>query len=51
MALVGLVRVSKSDQDTARQHDALDPICIRVFEEKVSGKLKVKWPGSGGDVG
>ena len=42
MALVGLVRVSKSAQDTTRQHDALDPICIRVFEEKVSGKLKVK---------
>ena len=42
MALVGLVRVSKSALDTTRQHDALDPICIRVFEEKVSGKLKVK---------
>ncbi|WP_433227924.1 recombinase family protein [Actinomadura formosensis] len=24
-----------------RQHDALDPICIKVFEEKRSGKLKV----------
>lgn len=41
MALVGLVRVSKSDQDTRRQHDALDAICVRVFEEKVSGKLTV----------
>ncbi|WP_449279751.1 recombinase family protein [Leucobacter sp. GX0328] len=41
MALVGLVRVSKTEQDTRRQHDALGPICIRVFEEKVSGKLKV----------
>lgn len=41
MALVGLVRVSTKGQDTARQHDVLDPICIKVFEEKVSGKLKV----------
>ncbi|GGA72017.1 putative resolvase [Pseudoclavibacter endophyticus] len=41
MALIGLVRVSTAKQETQRQHDALDPICIRVFEEKVSGKLKV----------
>ncbi len=41
MALVGLVRVSTKGQEVARQHDALDPICVRVFEEKVSGKLKV----------
>lgn len=41
MALVGLVRVSTKEQETARQHDALDPICVRVFEEKRSGKLKV----------
>lgn len=41
MALVGLVRVSTTKQETERQHDALDPICMRVFEEKVSGKLKV----------
>jgi DNA invertase Pin-like site-specific DNA recombinase len=39
VALVGLVRVSTSKHDTARQHDALDPICVKVFEEKVSGKL------------
>lgn len=39
MALVGLVRVSTQKQETARQHDALDPICVKVFEEKVSGKL------------
>lgn len=39
MALVGLVRVSTQRQETARQHDALDPICVKVFEEKVSGKL------------
>lgn len=46
MALVGLVRVSTKGQDTARQHDALDPICVRVFEEKVSGSLKLdKRPG------
>ena len=42
MALVGLVRVSTKGQDTARQHDVLDPICVKVFEEKVSGKLAVK---------
>lgn len=42
MALVGLVRVSTKGQETARQHDALDPICVKVFEEKVSGKLAVK---------
>lgn len=41
MALVGLVRVSTKGQETARQHDALDPICVKVFEEKVSGKLAV----------
>lgn len=41
MALVGLVRVSTDKQETRRQHDALDPICVKVFEEKVSGKLGV----------
>ncbi|MFD5875722.1 recombinase family protein [Streptomyces sp. NPDC060322] len=41
MALVGLVRVSTDKQNVDRQHDALDPICVRVFEEKVSGKLAV----------
>jgi DNA invertase Pin-like site-specific DNA recombinase len=41
MALVGLVRVNTKGQETARQHDALDPICVKVFEEKVSGKLAV----------
>lgn len=41
MALVGLVRVSTDAQETRRQHDALDPICVKVFEEKVSGKLSV----------
>ncbi|RFA11690.1 resolvase, partial [Subtercola boreus] len=42
MALVGLVRVSTVKQETRRQHDALDPICERVFEEKISGKLAVE---------
>ncbi|MEV5189231.1 recombinase family protein [Streptomyces werraensis] len=42
MALVGLVRVSTDKQNTQRQHDALDPICIKVFEEKVSGKLQAE---------
>lgn len=41
MALVGLVRVSTDKQNVERQHDALDPICVKVFEEKVSGKLSV----------
>ncbi|MEQ4568466.1 recombinase family protein [Paenarthrobacter sp. CAP02] len=39
MALIGLVRVSTDAQETQRQHDALAPICWRVFEERVSGKL------------
>lgn len=39
MSLIGLVRVSTDKQSTRRQHDALDPICWRVFEEKISGKL------------
>lgn len=42
MALVGLMRVSTKAQETARQHDAFDPIGVTVFEEKVSGKLKVE---------
>lgn len=41
MALVGLVRVSTSKQETARQHDALDGLCVKVFEEKISGTLAV----------
>ena len=41
VALVGLVRVSTDKQETARQHDALDGMCIKVFEEKISGKLAV----------
>jgi len=39
MALIGLVRVSTDKQNTQRQHDALDPICWKVVEEKISGKL------------
>ncbi|WP_053351750.1 recombinase family protein [Leucobacter musarum] len=42
MALVGLMRVSTRAQETARQHDAFAPIGVTVFEEKVSGKLKVE---------
>jgi len=41
MALIGLVRVSTDAQETQRQHDALAPICWRVFEERVSGKLAI----------
>lgn len=48
MALVGLVRVSTQKQETARQQDALGPICVKVFQEKVSGKLAVEdRPGLG----
>jgi hypothetical protein len=39
VALIGLVRVSTDKQKTQRRHDALDPICLKVFEEKISGKL------------
>jgi len=39
VALIGLVRVSTDRQKTRRQHDALDLICLKVFEEKISGKL------------
>jgi len=39
--LVEMVRVSTEKQEAARQHDALDSNCVRVFEEKVSGKLAV----------
>lgn len=39
MGLVGLVRVSTSTQEVRRQYDALDPICVKVFEEKLSGNL------------
>lgn len=42
MALIGLVRVSTDKQQTLRQHHALDPICLRVVEERTSGKLKTK---------
>lgn len=41
MTLVGLVRVSTDKQETRRQRDALDPICVKVFEEKVSRTLSV----------
>ena len=39
MTLIGLIRVSTDKQNTRRQHDALDPICWKVFEEKISGTL------------
>ncbi|WP_326825494.1 recombinase family protein [Streptosporangium sp. NBC_01756] len=41
MALIGLVRVSTDEQNTRWQHDALDSICRKVFEEKISGKPAV----------
>jgi len=46
VAYVGLVRVSTDKQETQRQHDALEPLCVRVFEETVSGgKRVVERPG------
>lgn len=41
MALVGLVRVTASTQMTQRQQSAFDPIRVKVFEGKASGKLSV----------
>jgi DNA invertase Pin-like site-specific DNA recombinase len=41
VALIGLVRVSTDKRKTRRQHDALGPICLKVFEERISGKLAV----------
>ncbi len=41
MALVGLVRVCTSKQETAQQHEALDGLCAKVFEEKISGSIAV----------
>jgi phosphate starvation-inducible protein PhoH len=37
MALIGLVRVSTDKQNTQRQRDALDPICLKVVEEILTG--------------
>ena len=39
MALIGLIRVSTDKQKARRQHDDLDPICLKAFEEKISGGL------------
>ncbi|MFG2088519.1 recombinase family protein [Spirillospora sp. NPDC048824] len=39
MALIGLVRVGTDKQKTQRQRSALDPICLKVFEEQANGKL------------
>ncbi len=38
-----MVRVSTDKQNTDRQHDALAAVdCIRVFEEKISGKHAIE---------
>lgn len=37
--IVGYVRVSSADQNTARQHEALGEVA-RVFEDRVSGKSR-----------
>ncbi|MFG2248177.1 recombinase family protein [Spirillospora sp. NPDC048823] len=38
VALIGLVRVGTDKQKTQRQRSALDPICLKVFEEQANGK-------------
>lgn len=41
MDLIGLKRVT-DDLDVARQHAALDPMCVRVFEERASRKRLIE---------
>lgn len=42
MTLIGLVRVTSDARDVGRQHELLDPICARVFEEKASRRRLIK---------
>jgi DNA invertase Pin-like site-specific DNA recombinase len=42
VTLVGLVRVTDDAGDVARQHQAVDPICARVFEEAASRRRLIK---------
>lgn len=42
MALIGLVRVTRDACDVERQHEALDPICVRVFEEEASRRRLIE---------
>jgi hypothetical protein len=37
---VGLVRVSTAKQETARHHDALGPICVKVVEGRSAGSSR-----------
>ncbi|MCI2424288.1 recombinase family protein [Saccharopolyspora sp. K220] len=36
-----LASIYRALAETQRQHDDLDPICVKVFEEKITGKLNV----------
>ncbi|GAA4715982.1 Site-specific DNA recombinase [Promicromonospora umidemergens] len=42
MTLIGLVRVTGDARDADRQHELLDPICARVFEEEASRRRLIK---------
>lgn len=42
MALIGLVRVTEDARDVERQHEVLDPICARVFEEETSRRRLIE---------
>lgn len=42
MNLIGLVRVTHDVRNVAVQHEAMDPICARVFEEPHSRKRLLK---------
>lgn len=42
MALVGLVRVNEDARDAERQHEVLQPICARFFEEESSRRRLIE---------
>jgi hypothetical protein len=42
VSLIGLVRVSSDDQDTARQRGALAPLCSAVFDEQNSRRTRIE---------
>ena len=42
MTLIGLVRVTGDVRDVDRQHELLDRICARVFEEEASRRRLIK---------
>lgn len=42
MTLIGLVRVTGEARDAERQHEVLDPICARIFEEESSRRRRIE---------